>query len=238
MTTPAAGRGQLGQQPQLGQRQVQVLAAAGGHTAVGWIRTSPAASTVGTGGRARRSSARTRAASSLAHHRLGHVVVGAGLQPADHVLRAGPRGDHDDRQVPLRPYGPADGEAVHPRQHQVEQHDVEVVLLDQLERGFPRAGLDDLVALIGSQAEAEAVRMREVILDEQEAVGRPAILLPPAVAVSRTVSVPTSLPSPRGRSTPRPRVPVTPGAADDRQVLVRRRRLHQALERDLARRAG
>ena len=35
----------------------------------------------------------------LGRERLGEVVVGAGLEPGDHVVGVGAGGDHDDRDV-------------------------------------------------------------------------------------------------------------------------------------------
>ncbi len=57
--------------------------------------------------------------------RLGHVVVGADLQPDDAVDLIGPRGQHQDRQLaPLAPQRAHDLEAVDHRQAEVEDQQV------------------------------------------------------------------------------------------------------------------
>ena len=59
--------------------------------------------------------------------RLGQVLVAAGLEPGDHVLRVGHRGDHDDRRERERGVGaqpPADLDAVELGHHDVEQDQV------------------------------------------------------------------------------------------------------------------
>jgi hypothetical protein len=57
--------------------------------------------------------------------RLGQVVVGAGVQPDDHVDLLPPGRQHDDHQPRLRgPEPPAQLDAVHVRQLEVKQHQV------------------------------------------------------------------------------------------------------------------
>jgi len=52
---------------------------------------------------------------------LGQVVVGTGFKAFENILRAGTRGQHQDRSVALGvAQGASDGEAVFPRQHAVE----------------------------------------------------------------------------------------------------------------------
>src|SRR4051794_27353602 len=68
--------------------------------------------------------------------RLDHVVVRAGLQAQHDVDGVALRGQHDDRHAGLGADGPAHVDAVHPGEHQVEQHDVGAQLPD----GRQRAG--------------------------------------------------------------------------------------------------
>src|SRR4051794_3730097 len=82
---------------------------------------------------------RLHARAELAHReRLGDVVVGAELEPEDLVdlLRLGR--EHDDRHgLALRPQAPADLQAVHARQHHVQDHEVEDLLGEAGERLAP-----------------------------------------------------------------------------------------------------
>src|ERR1043165_2803284 len=95
---------------------------------------------------------------------------------------------------------------------------------------LPRTGLDHLVTLV-DQAETERGTDTGVVLDEQQAVGHPTILLPPAVRRQLDRQRPDVVAAlEHGQLAPR--VAVAPGAADDRQVLVRRVG-DQALEGDL-----
>ena len=73
--------------------------------------------------------------------RLGHVVVGAELEADDAVGFLGARRQHDDRDRRGRVVGAhdaADFEAVHLRQHQVQDHQVRRMLPDGGERLAPR----------------------------------------------------------------------------------------------------
>src|SRR4051812_28094473 len=66
--------------------------------------------------------------------RLGHVVVGAGLQPLDDVDRVALGGQHHDRHGRLLADVLADLQAVAARQHQVQQDDVGARLLEDADR--------------------------------------------------------------------------------------------------------
>ena len=69
---------------------------------------------------------RPDAGDELRHlERLLDVVVGAGLEPDHDVDRVGPGGQHHDRDGRRPADRPADLEAVEPRQHDVEQDEVE-----------------------------------------------------------------------------------------------------------------
>ncbi len=56
--------------------------------------------------------------------RLDDVVVRTGFQSQHHVDRVALRGQHHDRHDGLGSDGLADVDAVHPRQHQVQQHQI------------------------------------------------------------------------------------------------------------------
>src|SRR5919205_4058572 len=55
---------------------------------------------------------------------FGHVIVGARLQPPDHIGSVRLGGKHDDRYIRLRADLPALLDAVRSRQHQVEEHKI------------------------------------------------------------------------------------------------------------------
>ena len=64
--------------------------------------------------------------------RLRQVIVGPGIEPADHVLDRVPRREHQDRRVPAFP--PQLGRDLEPvllREHDVEQDDVVLVDVGQ-----------------------------------------------------------------------------------------------------------
>ena len=78
---------------------------------------------------------------------LGHIVIGPGHQPRDLVHFLGPGGEHDDADLFVsRPDAAADLEAVHIRQHDVQQGHTHVGVQAQLLQGLlPGAGLDGLI---------------------------------------------------------------------------------------------
>ena len=92
---------------------------------------------------------------------LGEVVVGAQLQPDHLVCHLVPSREHDDRNLAGLPDLPADGEAVHAGQHDVEHDQVGLELAEAVE------GLDavrhafDLVAL---PAQVESRQLDDVLL--------------------------------------------------------------------------
>ena len=81
----------------------------------------------------RRRSARTRATSSARTERLDQVVVGAQFEADDAVLHLAFGGQHDDGHVGIVADGAADALAWHAGKHEVEHHQVEVVLVEFFE---------------------------------------------------------------------------------------------------------
>ena len=105
----------------------------------------------------------------LGDHRLGDVVVGTRLEPGHEVVGVGLGGDDDDRGDALRPQRPAHVEAGQVGQPQIEQHEIELALVEQGQAARPRGGLSDVVALVFEshrQGQADVI----VILDEQQRV--------------------------------------------------------------------
>jgi hypothetical protein len=120
---------------------------------------------VGFSGRARRNTA------ELARiERLRHVVVGADLETGDAIGVVSARRQHDDRQIVRRANAPAHLEAVHPRQHHVEQHDVEVArgLAELRERG---AAVLDVREhhLVTAEVVAQETREISIVVDQERA---------------------------------------------------------------------
>ena len=84
-----------------------------------------------------RSIARTRAIKCRLIDRLCQIVVGAGFEPGDDVLRVGPRGDQDhrdERQARVGLQRLDRGDAVELRHHDVEQHEVGKLVADRRQR--------------------------------------------------------------------------------------------------------
>ena len=102
----------------------------------------------------------------LGLERLHHVVVGAGLQAEHHVDGVGLGGQHHDRHTGVRAQHPADVDAVHAGQHQVEQHQVGPQFAHRGQRlravGDHR-GVETLVA----QDDGEHLGQRGVVVDDQ-----------------------------------------------------------------------
>jgi hypothetical protein len=103
----------------------------------------------------------------LRHDRLGHVVVGTRLEPGDHVVRVGLRGDHDDRHDALGAQGTAHVEARHVRESQIEQHQIGRSAAELDEAGLTAGRLANVVALVlerHRQRQSDSV----VVFDEQQ----------------------------------------------------------------------
>ena len=79
---------------------------------------------------------------------LGHVIVRPELQADDRVDILGARGQHQDRHVAAAAKLPADLEAVHLGQHQVQHHQVRVAALVLGQGLLAVAGGHDRVALL------------------------------------------------------------------------------------------
>jgi hypothetical protein len=113
--------------------------------------------------------ARTRASSSASEKRLGHVVVGAQIQPLDPLLDAVGRGEDQHRQAAAAAAQLAQHlEAVHARQPQVQDHQVELVGR-QCSVGFGAgADLVDGIAR-GAQGTQQAIGQDLVIFRDEDA---------------------------------------------------------------------
>ena len=112
---------------------------------------------------ARRRSAVTRAVELLGTERLGHVVVGAELQPRYAVGFLAPCREHDDgdrRHGRIVPHRLADEQAIHARQHQIQNH--------QIGRGLAKSG--EHVRAGGDPLDAVA-RFLQIVGDERRDVG-------------------------------------------------------------------
>ena len=99
--------------------------------------------------------------------RLRDVVVGAELEPDDHVVLLAARGQHEIGTVALAPDLPADLEAVERRQHHVEHDEVERAPAGsgRARRARPRRG-DAEPGLL--EPEGRDLADRGVVLDEQD----------------------------------------------------------------------
>ena len=103
--------------------------------------------------------------------RLGEVVVGAEIEAGNAIGDAILRGEHDDRHVALGANALADFQAVHARQHQIE--DDEVRLFERLfEPGEPVARDVDLVAFV-LEFELKDAADGRVVFDDEDAVRLP-----------------------------------------------------------------
>ncbi len=106
--------------------------------------------------------------------RLGQIVVGAGSEAVEHVFRTTACGQDQHRHelTRLAQLG-HHGEAVLPRQHDVEYHQVETAVRwigELFERRL--AGLDDCDAVaLRFEIEAESLGQVLLVLDDQHARG-------------------------------------------------------------------
>ena len=104
----------------------------------------------------------------LGLERLDDVVVGARLQAEHDVDGVALGREHHDRHAGLGPDRPADVDAVHAGQHQVEQHDVRPQLADGGQR--PGAVADHRgVEPLAPQHDRQHLGQRRVVVDHQNA---------------------------------------------------------------------
>ena len=104
--------------------------------------------------------------------RLRQVVLGAGLDAAHRAVELVEGRDHDDRNVPRARIGfePAEHvEPVHPRHHQIEQHEVEALGGGQRERRSAVFGEADPVSFAYQPARQEIAVRRDIVDDEDMA---------------------------------------------------------------------
>ena len=138
----------------------------------------------------------------LGLERLDDVVVGAGLQAHDDVDGVGLRGEHDDRHAGLGADLAAHLEAVDAREHDVEEHQVGAVLAEDADGGGAVGDVVDLEPLV-AQDDAEHLRQRQVVVDDQHATFHVGLVPFPSSATSDASSSHSSLGRPckrrRGR---------------------------------------
>ena len=106
------------------------------------------------------------------HHleRLGDVVVGAELQADDLVDDLAARGQHDHRRLDAAPAQLAhDVEAAEPRQHDVEEDEIERLAGRALEAALAVAAALDAVSLAG-EAIGQRHHQAGLVFDEEQAL--------------------------------------------------------------------
>src|SRR5579859_585878 len=119
--------------------------------------------------------------------RLGHVVVRAELQPAYLIDVFAARCQHDDRRVGDTPDRLQDIEAVHARQHHIEQHDVGQLLIEQIESGLAvGSGHDFRILPLQLQTYFQSLTQARVIIAHQDLHG---CWAPPCGSSSISVSL-------------------------------------------------
>mmetsp|Transcript_14012 Transcript_14012/g.34538 ORF Transcript_14012/g.34538 Transcript_14012/m.34538 type:complete len:244 (+) Transcript_14012:270-1001(+) len=100
--------------------------------------------------------------------RLGHVVVGAALQPLHHVVLLRPRGHHDDGHVHLGEHGAQRAQhlvPVHLGHHAVQQHQVrQCVTRLQVAQGFRARLVRDNLVSCGAEHGAHNALVHQVII--------------------------------------------------------------------------
>src|SRR5690625_1089006 len=102
----------------------------------------------------------------LGLERLGHVVVGPGLQPGHHVDGVGLGREHDDGHAGLGADQAADLDAVQAREHEVEQHQVGLLLAEDLQR-LGTVGAQDGVIPLALQDDADHLGQRSIVIDHE-----------------------------------------------------------------------
>ena len=100
---------------------------------------------------------------------LGDVVVGAAVETEDGVGVGIVRGQHDDRGLDaLAAHQPAEVAAVGVRQADIQQDDLEMVILDDLERALAVLGLEGDEAFVQLELLGERAAQRLVVVDDQD----------------------------------------------------------------------
>ena len=105
----------------------------------------------------------------LGDERLGDVVVGAGLQARHDVVAVGLRGDDDDRHPAGGPHAAHDVQPVDPRQPQVDEQHVRVLVLAEDQRLLAVGRLEDAVPLV-LQGVAQHQADLLVVLDDHHSL--------------------------------------------------------------------
>ena len=103
--------------------------------------------------------------------RFGQVLVAAGLEPRDHVLRVRHRGHHNDRRERERGIGtqaPTHLEAVELGHHDVEQDQIRSMLPGGCQPFLAIGRGEDLVAF-RDQSSLQDLDVRRVVVDDEDA---------------------------------------------------------------------
>jgi len=99
--------------------------------------------------------------------RLAKVVVSAGLEAGDDVARLRPSREHEDRYLgSALPDVAGHVDTVDPGQHQVEDHEVDVIVQEEIDGRGAVTGPEDSVSRM-LQLEFDETSDRRVVLDDQ-----------------------------------------------------------------------
>ena len=114
-----------------------------------------------------------RAKQNVEAERLGDIIVGAGLQPQDLVGIGIGRGQHDHRhRRALTAHLAADLAAVHVREADIENHDVDMALPDRGQCLLARADDTRRELVVEHQLVGQRLGERRIIVDEQDVLFR------------------------------------------------------------------
>ena len=104
-------------------------------------------------------------------HRFGQVLVAAGLETRDDILRIRHRGHHDDRskwEFGVRAQAPAHLEAVELGHHDVEKNEIRNLLPGGRQAFLSVTRGDDLVAF-GNQPGLQDLDVGRIVVDDEDA---------------------------------------------------------------------